>query len=54
MPSKADKEKQEKFVEKYKELKNNLKSNEKVYFIDGVHPIHNVMPFYGWIMKGQD
>ena len=37
VPSKADKEKQEKFVKKYEELKNDLKPNEKVYFMDGVH-----------------
>jgi transposase len=54
VPSKADKEKQEEFVKKYEELKNNLKPNEKVYFIDGVHPTHNVMPAYGWIKKGRD
>jgi len=54
VPSKADKEKQEKFVEKYEELKNNLKPNEKIYFMDGVHPTHNVMPAYGWIKKGKD
>jgi transposase len=54
VPSKADKEKQEKFVEKYDKLKNNLKPNEKIYFMDGVHPTHNVMPAYGWIKKGKD
>ena len=54
VPSKADKEKQEKFVKKYEELKNDLKPNEKVYFTDGVHPTHNVMPAYGWIQKGED
>lgn len=25
---------------------------EGVYFVDGVHPIHNAMPAYGWIKKG--
>jgi len=54
VPSKADREKQEEFVKKYEELKNNLKPNEKVYFMDGVHPTHNVMPSYGWIKKGED
>lgn len=54
VPSKADKEKQEEFVKKYEELKKNLKPNEKVYFMDGVHPTHNVMPAYGWIKKGKN
>jgi hypothetical protein len=26
--------------------------NDKIYFVDGVHPIHNAMPAYGWIKKG--
>lgn len=54
VPSKADKELQEKFVKEYENLRNNQKSDEKVYFLDGVHPSHNVMPAYGWIKKGKE
>jgi len=54
VPSKADKEKQEEFVKTYKELKKNQKPTEKVYFMDGVHPTHNVMPAYAWIRKGKE
>ena len=54
IPAKADKQKQEDFIKMYKELRENQKSDEKVYFIDGVHPTHNVMPAYGWIKKGTD
>ena len=54
VPSKADKEKQEKFVEEYKKLRENQKSTEKVYFMDSVHPTHNVMPAYAWIRKGKE
>ena len=54
IPSKADKEKQKKFVEFYKDLKKNLEESEKIYFMDAIHPTHNVMPAYGWIKKGKE
>ena len=40
-PCKANIEKQEEFVEHYKELKENLKEQDQIYFMDGVHPQHN-------------
>lgn len=51
---KADKVKQEEFVKDYEILRNNLKPTEKIYFMDGVHPTHNVMPGKAWIKKGKD
>ncbi|MCG2723944.1 IS630 family transposase [archaeon] len=54
VPAKADKEKQEAFVELYYNLRKNMKKAEKVYFMDAVHPTHNVMPAYGWIKKGKE
>ena len=54
IPSKADAEKQEGFVEKFNELKDNLKDNEVLYFGDAVHPQHNTKVACGWIPKGQD
>ena len=54
IPSKADAEKQEGFVEKLNELKENLKDNEVLYFGDAVHPQHNTKVACGWIPKGQD
>jgi transposase len=54
VPSKANREKQEKFVEKYDELKHSIGENEKIYFLDAVHPKHNSMPAYGWIEKGKE
>jgi len=35
-------------------LRKNQKPTEKVYFMDGVHPTHNVMPAYAWIKKGKE
>lgn len=54
VPSKADKAKQEAFVELYKNLRLKLPESEKIYFMDAVHPTHNVMPAYGWIKKGKE
>ena len=51
-PCKADRKKQETFVEEYTHLRQNLKEDEKVYFLDAVHPQHNSMSSYGWIEKG--
>ena len=52
-PCKANLEKQQEFVAQYKELKENLKSEDQVYFMDGVHPQHNTIAGYGWIKKGK-
>jgi transposase len=54
IPAKADIDEQKAFVDKYNELKRNKKDTEKIYFMDGVHPTHNVMPSYGWIKRGKD
>jgi transposase len=53
-PAKADPKKQEDFVEEYKRLKENLKEDEKIMFVDAVHPTHNVMPAYAWILIGTE
>ena len=52
-PCKANLKKQEEFVVKYKELKENLAQDDHIYFMDGVHPQHNTIAHYGWIKKGQ-
>lgn len=52
VPGKADRDEQQKWIDNYHELKNNLSEEETICFIDGVHPTHNVQPHYGWIRKG--
>jgi transposase len=52
IPSKADKNAQADFVEKYEKLKVNLDENDKIVFVDGVHPTHAVRFVHGWIRKG--
>ena len=53
-PYKADKERQQEFIEKYDELKSNLNPDDAVYFSDSVHPSQATKLSYGWIRKGQD
>lgn len=54
MPAKADSEKQKAHIEMYKKVVENLKDTEIVYFIDGVHPLHNSINACGWIEKWTD
>lgn len=53
VPGKADFFNQAQFIEKYDEIKNNLKTNDQIYFVDSTHPEHNTKPSYGWILKGK-
>jgi transposase len=51
-PGKANFQEQKAWLNAYENLKQNLSEDEAICFIDGVHPTHNVQPFYGWIKKG--
>lgn len=53
-PAKLDIQKQELFIEEYKDLKANLKEKEKILFLDAVHPTHNTKTVKCWIKKGQN
>lgn len=52
VPGKLDPEKQEEFKLGYKLLKNNLRQDEAIYFMDSVHPQYQARARYGWIKKG--
>jgi transposase len=54
VPSKADLQLQETFIEEFKEIEQNLPKNEIILFGDGVHPHHNTESTYAWIEKGQE
>lgn len=54
VPSKASPEKQRAFVEGYKKLKATKGPNDKIYFVDAIHPTHNSESCYGWIYKGDE
>jgi transposase len=53
VPAKADREKQEKFIEYYGNLKKKCGKKEPIYFADSVHPQHQTELTYGWIAKGE-
>jgi transposase len=52
VPGKANKKVQKKWILEYLKLKKNLKEDETICFMDGVHPTHNTQISYGWIKKG--
>jgi len=52
VPAKADGEAQKKWIACYEALKKSLRDNEKILFLDGVHPTHAVRFACGWIKKG--
>ena len=52
VPAKADKARQQAFIAVYENLKKTLPDNEKIVFMDGVHPTHQTRMTYGWIRKG--
>jgi len=54
VPSKANLEEQKKYIEKYKKLKAKLTKKEKIYFMDWVHPMHNVENQYCWVKKWEE
>jgi len=54
IPGKADIEAQRAFIRKYRRIKRTKGEDDRIYFVDGVHPMHNSQPAYGWIRKGQD
>jgi transposase len=54
VPGKADPEKQEIFLEELDDLKDSLGDEDRIIYMDGVHPQHNSKPAYGWMEKGKD
>ena len=54
IPGKADSIAQQEFLDQYEQLKQSKSADDKIYFVDGVHPLHNSQPAYGWIKKGQE
>jgi transposase len=53
VPAKADKAAQAAFVAHYEKLKASLGDEDRIVFLDGVHPSHAVRFVRGWIRKGQ-
>lgn len=53
VPGRADRLRQQQFLETYKQTKKDLKPSDQIYFVDSTHPSHNTMLSYGWILKGK-
>lgn len=54
IPSKYDAEAQKAFKEGYEKLTKELKDEEAIAFMDGVHPQHNTTSTKVWIKKGKE
>jgi len=54
VPSKANDDEQEYFLQEYEKFIKKKPENEAVFFIDGFHPTHNSLAAYGWIKKGSE
>ena len=54
VPGRANPQAQEAFIEEYTELKETKKPEDRIWFIDAVHTLHNSQPAYGWLKKGFD
>ncbi len=54
VPDKANRQAQEEFIEKHNKLKEDKAPEDRIYLMDGVHPMHNSHPAYGWIKKGKE
>lgn len=53
VPGKLDPEKQEAFIQTYEVLKNSLKEDEELFFMDAVHPEFQSKAVCGWIKSGE-
>lgn len=52
VPGSADPEKQQRFINAFKEFMKHKSPDVPVLFMDATHPQHNSMVAYGWIKKG--
>lgn len=54
IPAKADRIKQQQFLDEYFKLKAHLEDKDQIYFLDATHPTYNTRPSMGWILKGTE
>ncbi len=53
VPGKYDPEMQAAFIDYFNLLRKSMGKNDKLYFLDGVHPQHNTQAGHGWIRRGE-
>ena len=51
-PAKVNEQRQEEFIKKYEDLKDNLEPDEIIVFMDSVHPTSATKITHGWIRTG--
>lgn len=54
IPSKANPEKQELWIQDFEKLNSEKKEHEEIMFLDATHPLHNTQPDSAWIQQGQE
>lgn len=54
VPGKADPDKQKAHLDNLEKLKATLGEDDRIYYVDGVHQLHNPEVGYGWIFKGTE
>lgn len=54
VPGKAYEVAQREFLKEMDHLKSTKNPEDKLLFMDGVHPQHNSLPAYGWLPKGEE
>lgn len=53
IPGNVNRALQEQFIQLSKQTKEQLGTNDRIYFLDATHPTHNTRTAYGWILKGK-
>jgi hypothetical protein len=53
-PEQADLKKQIEFLENYRKLKSSKNKEDKILFMDGVHPHYNSKVSRCWVMRGEE
>jgi transposase len=53
VPAKADPVQQAEFVQQYQLIQAGLAEDDKIYFLDASHFLHNAIAGYGWSKRGQ-
>lgn len=54
VPGFTDIEAQQRFLSEFDAIVTQNAENQVIYFNDGVHPMHNTKPAYGWIRSGDE
>jgi transposase len=52
-PGNPDEQLQEDFLQYYADFLQSKKDDDLIFFMDAVHPVHNVQAAYGWFRKGE-